>query len=141
MAHVLLVVANDDAMLELVHLVMGFNGYTVLAARTASEAEAICAHRAVQLVVADERMPRVEGRDIFQQVKRIRGLEQVPLMLVHGIGVDRSGRASLHRLRPIPLRTFVMEVSSFFAPGRRKALPPRPHAMRQVPRHAARPAV
>jgi CheY-like chemotaxis protein len=126
MSHVLLIVANDEAMLDLVHLVLRCNGCTVFVVRTVEDAAAVAEHHSIDLVVADEEMPARGNADIFVQLKRVAALTRVPFLMISGIGVDGAGRIT-DGLQPIPLNTFVEEVQAFFAPRRR---PSRLHALR-----------
>ncbi len=138
MSHVLMVVANDDAMLEMVHLVLRCSGFTVFVVRGTEDAAAVAAHQRIDLVVADSRMRTDTGRDITYKLKSIPCLARVPFMLVNGIGVDRSGRVTDGSGRgPIPLRQFVDEVHAFFSRRRRPAPARAVHARTEPVRRRA----
>jgi PAS domain S-box-containing protein len=70
----ILLVEDDDAVRIAVLKVLRRNGYTVLAASDAAEALAACERHAgpVHLVITDLIMPGTGGRELAQQVRRVR---------------------------------------------------------------------
>ena len=69
-----LLVEDDDVVRELVRRILTANGYTVLEAATPREARALCAAHegAIEVLLSDVVMPEMNGRQLFDELRRDR---------------------------------------------------------------------
>ena len=85
-----LVVEDEDAVRNYTERVLASQGYTVLTARNGKEALAFVdrAEQPIDLVVSDLVMPEMGGRELFQQIRKLR--PSLPMLHTSGYSVERS---------------------------------------------------
>ncbi len=76
---VILVVDDDPAIVRVAELCLAADGMQVRTARTGEDALALLRDEAVDLVVLDVKMPRMEG---FEVLRRIRARSNVPVIML-----------------------------------------------------------
>jgi CheY-like chemotaxis protein len=81
--HVILCVDDEDNPLLLRKLVLEKAGYTVVTARSASEALELLAVRHVDLVLSDHLMPGTTGAELAQEMKS--RFPATPFILISGV--------------------------------------------------------
>jgi CheY-like chemotaxis protein len=81
--HVILCVDDEDNPLLLRKLVLEKAGYTVVTARSASEALELLAVRHVDLVLSDHLMPGTTGAELAQEMKT--RFPATPFILISGV--------------------------------------------------------
>jgi two-component system cell cycle sensor histidine kinase/response regulator CckA len=64
----IMVVEDDEGVRELVRLMLEANGYEVLTARDADEAERLCTSRVIDLLLTDVVMPEVSGSQLAERL-------------------------------------------------------------------------
>lgn len=80
----ILVVDNESTITEALQLLLGDNGYNVLVASTAKEAETLLARRWFDLVFLELCLPDANGIDLLAQIKHTAPDVQVVLMTAQG---------------------------------------------------------
>lgn len=79
MAETILLVDDDEALLEVVSIVLSQEGYTVLTARSGAEALEVISRESLDLVILDIMLPKMSG---FEVCKRIRAKSDVPVVML-----------------------------------------------------------
>ena len=87
-----ILIADDDPDLrEVVGAILSEPGYTVLSASDGYEAVRILAGRSVDLLIADIKMPGLDGFALARQAKLMRPNLHVIYLSGQVLGLDRSG--------------------------------------------------
>src|ERR1044072_3257767 len=84
MAASILVVDDESTITDALQLLLSDNGYDVIVASTAKEAETLLARRWFDLVFLDLRLPDADGIDLLDQIKHAAPEVEVVLMTAHG---------------------------------------------------------
>lgn len=79
MAETILLVDDDEALLEVVSIVLSQEGYTVLTASSGVEALEVISRENLDLVILDIMLPKISG---FEVCKRIRAKSDVPVVML-----------------------------------------------------------
>jgi DNA-binding NtrC family response regulator len=80
----ILVVDDESTITDALQLLLSDNGYDVIVASTAKEAETLLARRWFDLVFLDLRLPDADGIDLLKQIKHTAPEIEVVLMTAHG---------------------------------------------------------
>jgi DNA-binding response OmpR family regulator len=88
----ILVVDDQPALLENLALVLELEGYEVLKARDGVEALAVLESRLVDLILADIAMPRMNGYQLYERVRRDPRCVTVPFVFLTARALDSDIR-------------------------------------------------
>jgi CheY-like chemotaxis protein len=91
---VALVVDDDERSLELMRLVLGFEGYRVLTAASGPEALSIIAGVAVDVVLLDFLMPDMSGDELCRRLRRLDSPRHLPIVCLSGLDDPAARRAA-----------------------------------------------
>jgi DNA-binding NtrC family response regulator len=80
----ILVVDDESTITDALQLLLSDNGYDVIVASTAKEAETLLARRWFDLVFLDLRLPDADGIDLLKHIKHTAPQVEVVLMTAHG---------------------------------------------------------
>jgi len=89
----ILVVEDDEANQELFTTALSLlTSYHVHAARNSTEALNFVKHMKPSLFILDFRLPQTNGIELYDQLHAIRGLENIPAMIISGIKSEQVTR-------------------------------------------------
>lgn len=121
-----LVVDDDDAILETIREVLEDEGYRV---QTLSDGNAVLNHIQADppgMVLLDLRMPHVDGRQVYRQLRHDRVASQVPVVIVtaDGRGADQANElgATDYLAKPFDIDVLFACVERFMPPPLETAL-------------------
>jgi len=97
--HTVLVIDDHIPTLITLCLILKGNGYSVLDARNAEQAERLFSDNPVDMVVVDHGLPGITGSDLAAKLKRIR---KVLVLMLSGNPELRSKPTSVDLLLPKP---------------------------------------
>jgi CheY-like chemotaxis protein len=80
--HVVLLVDDDRDQLLTISTIIEMEGYEVIACNDPSSALELVRQKKIDAVVADIRMPKLDGPALAQQIKALPGKESLPVILV-----------------------------------------------------------
>jgi PAS domain S-box-containing protein len=80
--HVILVVEDEPAMMEVTARLLRRNGYTVLESPTGARALELAAQNEVHLLLTDSVMPHMSGRELAERMKHVR--PDLPVLFMSG---------------------------------------------------------
>lgn len=87
---------------SLVRSILEAAGYDVVAARTASPRGQILQERGANLVVADVEMPRMDGFELTETIRRSRRLGDLPVILVTALASEQDRARGLEAGARVP---------------------------------------
>ena len=87
----ILVVDDDPELRSIVVAILSEPGYTVLSASDGYEAIRVLVGRSVDLLIADIKMPGLDGFELARQAKLMRPNLNVIYLSGHVLGLDRNG--------------------------------------------------
>jgi DNA-binding response OmpR family regulator len=108
--HRVLLVDDDTVILRLLEVNFRLSGFAVLTAPGGERALELAATEPPDVVVSDVTMPGLDGYDVCERIRQIKGLESVPFVLLTARSED-SARARAEELGG------VVFVSKPFDPG------------------------
>lgn len=82
MAHRILVVDDEPALLRLMDFVLARHGYTLLSATNGEEALALAREHRPDLIVLDIMMPRVDGYQVAEVLRADAELASIPIIML-----------------------------------------------------------
>lgn len=83
-----LVVDDDEATLTMISIFLRRNGYRVISATNPLKALELLQSEKVSLVITDLMMPHVDGIGFTERLRKLPGLENLPVILVTAYGTD-----------------------------------------------------
>jgi CheY-like chemotaxis protein len=83
-----LVVDDDEATLTMISIFLRRNGYRVISATNPLKALELLQTEKVALVITDLMMPHVDGIGFTERLRKLPGLENLPVILVTAYGTD-----------------------------------------------------
>ena len=86
----ILIVDDQINTLKVLMAILADEGYDVLRAASGAEALEILGQHQVDLILADLKMPRMDGLDLFHSVKEQRGKEVPPFIIMTAYGTVKS---------------------------------------------------
>jgi two-component system, chemotaxis family, chemotaxis protein CheY len=103
----LVIVDDDESTLAMLSTFLRRHGYHVIGATNPVKALELVRGQPVDLLITDWMMPHVDGITLAEQVHRVPGREQVPVILITAHGteevVDESMRRGVALTLPKPL--------------------------------------
>ena len=117
--HKILIVDDDPQILEVFSALLESEGYKVDTAEHALAAVAAIVRSVPDLILADIRMPIVDGKDLVRELKAHADSQQIPVVAVTGYDAPGSREAALeagydeYLTKPIDPRTFPAQVAAF----------------------------
>ena len=85
-----LVVDDSTETVQLLHMLFTRRGYPVITAESAAEALTQAARQRPGVVISDISMPDVDGYALLTQLRRLPGLERVPVIALSGYAMDED---------------------------------------------------
>jgi len=98
----ILVVDDEQGYLDLLHLELSDQGYTVMTAVGGSEALEILKKEEVDLIITDMKMPKMDGLDLVIASRQLR--PGIPIILMTGYAVEERVQEALARKAGVCLR-------------------------------------
>lgn len=80
----ILLVDDEEALLKMLKWRLEISGFNVVSALTADDALAYVENQAIDLVLTDIRMPKMDGLSLVRRIKQ--SLQNVPCLLMSGHG-------------------------------------------------------
>jgi CheY-like chemotaxis protein len=121
-----LIVDDEPAILEIFSLVLREAGYSVETAEHALAAMAAAVRKRPDLVLADIRLPIVDGKALVAELKGSRDTKDIPIVAITGYDgpgarddAYRSGYDG-YMTKPIDVRTFPMRIAEFLQKSPKK---------------------
>jgi CheY-like chemotaxis protein len=124
----ILLVDDDPAILEIFSLLLREAGYRVETAEHAIAAVAAVVRERPDLVLADIRMPIVDGKVLVAELKSSRDAKDIPVVAITGYdgpgAEDSAYRAGYdgYLTKPIDVRKFPQQVAKFLVNGNSKRM-------------------
>ncbi len=84
----ILIVDDDKCIIEITRVVLEINGYEVLSAFDGEEAMAKVRHEIPDLIMLDLLMPRMDGWEVYNQLKEYSKTAHIPIILVSALDKD-----------------------------------------------------
>jgi len=122
----ILLVDDEPAILEIFSLLLQEAGYRVDTAEHAVAAMFAAVRARPDLVLADIRMPIVDGKALVAELKSSRDMKDIPVVAITGYdgpgAEDAAYRAGYdgYLTKPIDVRKFPQQVAKFFVNGKTK---------------------
>jgi CheY-like chemotaxis protein len=85
-----LVVDDSTETVQLLHMLFTRRGYPVTTAESAAEALRVAARKRPGVVISDISMPEVDGYELLSKLRRLPGLERVPVIALSGYAMDED---------------------------------------------------
>jgi CheY-like chemotaxis protein len=123
----ILLVDDDPAILEIFSLLLREAGYGVETAEHALAAMASVVRKRPDLVLADIRMPIVDGKGLVAELKSSRDTKEIPVVAITGYDGPGAQEAAYkagydgYLTKPVDVRKFPQQVAQFFVNGKAKA--------------------
>lgn len=114
-----MIVDDEPAILEIFSLVLREAGYSVETAEHALAAVAAVVRKRPDLVLADIRMPIVDGKGLVAELKGSRDTKDIPVVAITGYdgpgAQDAAFRAGYdgYMTKPIEVRSFPQKIAEF----------------------------
>ncbi|MGC2237035.1 MAG: response regulator [Pyrinomonadaceae bacterium] len=89
-SYTILVVNDSTDQLDLMQFLLEQEGYKILTAMNGAQGLEIAARKYPDLIISDVRMPVMNGIEMCRQIREIKGLSVVPLMLVSALELDNK---------------------------------------------------
>jgi len=124
----ILLVDDDPAILDIFSLLLQEAGYRVETAEHAIAAVAAVVRQRPDLVLADIRMPIVDGKGLVAELKSSRDTKHIPVVAITGYdgpGAEESAyRAGYdgYLTKPIDVKAFPQQVAKFLVNGNSKRI-------------------
>lgn len=122
----ILLVDDEPAILEIFSMLLREAGYRVDTAEHAIAAMCAVVRARPDLVLADIRMPIVDGKALVAELKGARDTKDIPVVAITGYD-GRGAQESAFKAgydgyltKPIDVRTFPQQVAKFFVNGTRR---------------------
>jgi CheY-like chemotaxis protein len=122
----ILIVDDDPQILELFSALLQKAGYKVEKAEHALAAVAAVVRSAPDLILADIRMPIVDGKELAHELKSHNDSRDIPVIAVTGYDAPGSREAALeagydgYLTKPIDAKKFAEQVGEFLASAKKK---------------------
>jgi CheY-like chemotaxis protein len=119
----ILLVDDDPAILEIFSLLLREAGYGVDTAEHALAAMASVVRKRPDLVLADIRMPIVDGKGLVAELKSSRDTKEIPVVAITGYDGPGAQEAAYkagydgYLTKPVDVRKFPRQVAEFLANG------------------------
>lgn len=91
----ILIAEDEKDIRELIKLTLQFNGFDVISARDGAEAVELAPTESFDLIMMDVRMPRMTGYEACREIKKIKGLEDVPVIFLSAKGQETEVQEGL----------------------------------------------
>jgi two-component system cell cycle response regulator len=117
----ILVIDDDQASRELIAYLLQAFGHTLLCASDGEEGLEAIGREALDLVICDVHLPKINGYEIAQQLKGHPTWRTIPLVAVtasamaHDRGKARAAGFDGYLTKPIDPETFVQQIEAFLA--------------------------
>lgn len=121
-----MIVDDEPAILEIFSLVLREAGYSVETAEHALAAMAAAVRKRPDLVLADIRMPIVDGKGLVAELKSSRDTKDIPVVAITGYdgpgAQDAAYRAGYdgYMTKPIDVRAFPKRIAEFLEKSPKK---------------------
>jgi CheY-like chemotaxis protein len=122
----ILIVDDEPAILEIFSLLLREAGYSVETAEHALAAVAAVVRKRPDLVLADIRMPIVDGKALVAELKSSRDTKDIPIVAITGYdgpgAQDAAYRAGYdgYMTKPVDVRTFPTRIAEFLQKSGKK---------------------
>jgi two-component system cell cycle response regulator DivK len=122
----ILIVDDEPAILEIFSLVLREAGYSVDTAEHAIAAMAAVVRKRPDLVLADIRMPIVDGKALVAELKGSRDTKDIPVVAITGYDGPGAQEAAFragydgYMTKPIDVRSFPMRIAEFLEKSSKK---------------------
>ncbi len=119
----ILLVDDDPAILEIFSLLLREAGYRVDTAEHALAAMASVVRQRPDLVLADIRMPIVDGKGLVAELKSSHDTKDIPIVAITGYDGPGAREAAYkagydgYLTKPVDVRKFPQQVAEFFVNG------------------------
>jgi len=126
----IVVIEDNETNLDLMSFLLRAFGHETLEARSGEEGLALIAREAPDLLLCDLDLPGIDGYEVIQRLRALRGLDRTPAIAVTAYAMagdrERALRAGYDGYIPKPIfpETFVQQVEGFIAAGRRPSSAP-----------------
>jgi CheY-like chemotaxis protein len=123
----ILLVDDDPAILEIFSLLLREAGYRVDTAEHALAAVASVVRKRPDLVLADIRMPIVDGKGLVAELKSSQDTKEIPVVALTGYDGPGAQEAAYkagydgYLTKPVDVRKFPQQVATFFVNGKQRA--------------------
>lgn len=127
----ILVVEDEHAITEMLTIVLEMEGYRVLVAPDGQAALAVLATQRPDLILSDVMMPMMDGRVMVRHVRKMRGCETIPiLMMTAGLDpLDDIGHLiTAHLPKPMKLDALIHLIGETLTNDQARELPGQPPA-------------
>ncbi|MDI6735946.1 MAG: response regulator [bacterium] len=84
----ILIIDDDKCIIEITRVVLEINGYEVLNAFDGEEAMAKVRHEIPDLIMLDLLMPKMDGWEVYNQLKEYSKTAHIPIILVSALDKD-----------------------------------------------------
>ena len=84
----ILIAEDENDIRELIKLTLQFSGFDVTAARDGQHAVELAPTADFDLIMMDVRMPRMTGYEACREIKKIDGMEEIPVIFLSAKGQD-----------------------------------------------------
>ena len=127
MGNRILVIEDMEENLEVITRLLSAFGHTVLTARDGEEGLEVAARERPDLILCDLRMPKVDGFEVAEQLKRDLELRRIPLVAVTALAMVGDRERVLmagfdgYIAKPIVPEEFPGEVQSYLEQSPRSA--------------------
>jgi CheY-like chemotaxis protein len=101
----LLCIEDNESHLSLRRAVLEKNGYSVLAATTASQALQMLRQSTVSLVISDHLLQGTTGTELAKEIKKIK--PHVPILIYSGTTPEHLGESDCFMNKTEPVETFL----------------------------------
>lgn len=95
----ILVIDDEELLTRTLTLLLERKGYEVLAVKNGQEAEAICEEEEFDLIIADIRMPGMNGIETVKSIRRRKNGKDIPVIFISGY-VDDSLEKEIESFHP-----------------------------------------
>lgn len=91
----ILIAEDERDIRDLIALTLQFNGFEVTTAKDGVEAVELAPTQSFDLIMMDVRMPRMTGYEACREIKRMAGLETIPVIFLSAKGQESEVQEGL----------------------------------------------
>jgi CheY-like chemotaxis protein len=110
-----LIVEDDDAIREIIHQSLEFEGYQTLLASNGSEAlNILCEGKKVCLILLDMMMPLMNGWEFLKEYQNKESIRHIPVIILTAFNIEKKDLPVVAILKkPIDLENLCQQVEQY----------------------------
>ncbi len=118
----ILIVDDDKSIIEITKVVLEINGYEVLSAFDGKEAMAKVRHEIPDLIMLDLLMPKMDGWEVYNQLKEYSKTAHIPIILVSALDKDTEMNKEMdvegYLEKPFEINQLIAKINNVLASKR-----------------------